>query len=137
VANAIVPQEAEVNWLVALITYVLGNSYMHLLGYSITVSPTTTYLNLVANEASFSGYAPAALTGWSDPDIDGSGAASSTSSSALFTNTGAYAILVYGMYVTDSGPTQQWGCETYSSPISIGPGLSFLDVLTFTVLSRY
>lgn len=137
-ANMIVPREAEINWLNVIIAAALNTDTMHLwVSASYTVSATTTLADLVAIEASFTGYSPVSLGTWTVPSIDGSGAASSTTYNGIFTNNGVTATTVYGMYVTDYTDSFLHGAEQYTSPISIPASLSFQDVLTFTVLSRY
>jgi len=136
-ANFIVSQEAEVNTLNLLIAQLLAPSYMHLLGAATTIDPSTTLSTLLAAESTFPGYAAAALGTWSTPVIDGSGAAASTCATGTFYNTGGVSYPTYGLFVTDYGATQLWGCEAFSSPVMIAPGLGFNNTITYTCLSRY
>jgi hypothetical protein len=137
VSNLIVSQEAELNTIELLIGSMLQVGYMRLLGSAITVDPATTLANCLAAEAAFPGYAPALLSSWSSPAIDGTGAAASTSSSGIFNNTGGVAYPTYGLFLCDSSPSKLWAVEAFSSPVNVPPGLGFNNIVTYSVLSRY
>src|SRR5271166_1604596 len=123
-ANMIVPQDAEINYLELLISSILSIANMHLLSALPVggVTPTTTLAQLLAVEATFTGYAPVQLTTWTTAVIDGSGAASSTSSNGIFSNTGGAPTSVFGMFLTDSVTTHAYGAEDYGGAISIPAG---------------
>jgi hypothetical protein len=132
-----VPYAAELDTESQMLNYFLGNSYMGLLGSSLTVGTGTTLLNCTAVECTFTGYARYNLTAWSSPAIDGSGAAATTVT-AYFTPTGGGGSgNIYGYFLTDSGSTYFYGVEVFTTPVSAPTGIQVAIQLTYTVISRY
>lgn len=136
-ANLIVTTEAQLNSLQLLIAQMLSPSYMHLLGSALSVSPATTLAECLAAEATFGGYAPAAMSAWSSPVTDSSGAAASTSSSGTFNNSSGSSYPVYGSFLTDYAAGLVWGVEAFGSAIMVPAGLAFVNTFTYTLISRY
>ena len=135
---AIVPQAAENDTLTQMVNNFLNTAKMHLIGTSMSVGSGTTLANLNANEATFTGYAAAALTSWTTPAIDGSGASISTTTQGLFTGTGAGGTgNVYGYYITDSGNTKFYLCEIFGSAISAGQNIGLEIDYTHSYLTRF
>lgn len=138
--SMIVPQAAELDSLNEwLNNYFAGNVYMRLLSSNVTINASTTLSSLLAGEASFTGYTKAALTTWSAPAIDGSGAAASTCTQGQFTPTGSGGSgNLYGYFITDSAGTHFFGAETFAgAPIAVPQNVALEVDLTYTFLSRY
>lgn len=135
--NAIVTQEAEINFLSELITTLLDGCNCHLFSNNITVSPATVLTDFV--ECTFAGYAESAFTAWSSPAIDGDGAAASTPSNAAFTPTsGGGSGTIYGGYVTDPGDSELlWTWNYPTGGITVAIGITLYVSPNFTVLSRF
>jgi hypothetical protein len=132
-----VPYAAELDSESQMLNYFLGNSYMGLLGSSITVGTGTTLTNCTSAECTFTGYSRYNLTGWSTPSIDGSGAAATTAIGYFTPTGGGGSGNVYGYFLTDSGGTFFYGVEVLASPISSPVGIQIVIQLTYTLISRY
>jgi len=117
---AVVTREAALIRLTALIAAKLSSCKMRLLSGNITPTVSTTLATLLANEASFTGYAVAAMTTWSTPALDGSNNASSTSTNGQFTGTsGGGTGNLYGYFLTDAGGTEVYAAERFAgAPIN-------------------
>jgi len=86
------------------------------------------------NEASFTGYSPVALTGWSAGYDDGAGKAKSDAPSAGFTPTGAGGSgSLYGWFLTNSGNTVLYAASRFGSPpISVAQFVTLIIVISDT-----
>jgi hypothetical protein len=132
------PYAAETSTIAACIGSWLGSSYMRLLASSLTVGTGTTLADCTGVEATFAGYSPYGLTGWTTPAIDGDGAAA-TLATGLFTGTGGGGTgNIYGYFLTDALGSYFFGVEVFSSgPINAPTGVQLAVNLTYTGLSRY
>jgi len=135
--NAIVPEEAEINFLSELITTLLDGCNCHLFSNNITVSAATVLTDFT--ECTFTGYAEDAFTAWSSPAIQGDGSAGSTPGDATFTPTsGGGSGTIYGGYVTDPGDAELlWAWNYPSGGITVAMGITLHVSPLFTILSRY
>lgn len=134
-----VPEDAEVFSLTAFVNDVLVNAQARLLSGNITPGPSTTLATLLANEASFTGYAPVNLTTWTTPTIDGTTAAISTTTQAQFTPTGAGGTgNLYGYFLTNSAGTAYYGVERFASAPLTEPQNVTLEVdITYSLITRF
>lgn len=132
------PYAAELDSISQCLNSWLGPSYMHLLSATLSIGTGTTLANCVAIESTFTGYAPYAMTGWTTPAIDGSGAAA-TAATGVFAGTGGGGTgAVYGYFLTDSSGTFFYGVEVFASgPITAPTGVQLAIQLIYTGLSRY
>lgn len=135
----IVPNAAEIDLMEEIITNILGSAVMRLFSGNITPGDSTTLATLLANEASFTGYTPAALTGWTTPTTDGSGAAVTTSTTGQFTGTSAGGTgNLYGYFVTNAAGTQLYYCERFTgAPLSQAQNVVFQVTTTFSDINRF
>lgn len=86
-------------------------------------------------EASFPGYAPVTLGGWSAVAVAGH-VASTTAATATFTLTGGTQ-QIYGAYITDAGGTVLWAAASDpNAPITLSTTVNAYQVtVTFTLQS--
>jgi hypothetical protein len=136
--SLIVPQAGQLDVLTALISGALNGCKMRLFASNLTLGPSTTLATLLAAEATFTGYAAATLNSWSTPATDGSGAAASTDSQGQFTPTGSGGSgNVYGYFLTDSGGTKLFGCESFGSAMSVAQNVTLTVTCTYTDITRF
>lgn len=138
--SLVVPQAAELQWVSDEISLgPLVNLYCRLFATNVTINSSTTLASLLAAEASFAGYAKVALTTWSTPSIDGSGAAATTCTQAQFIPTGsAGSGSIYGYFLTDSAGSKFYGAEALAgAPITVPQSATYEIDITWTGLSRY
>lgn len=135
----ILPTAAESDLLTDMVASELPSWFMRLISGNITPSSSTTLATLLANEASFTGYAPTALTSWTAPSIDGTSAAITTSTQGLFTGTGVSGTgNIYGYFLTNSGGTKLFGCERFASaPLSEPQNVTLEIDCTFSLITRF
>lgn len=133
----IVPKDAEVDTEDNMVTNLLGASYMGLISTYFAVDSDTALSDCTTNEASFTGYSRAAMTGWTTPTIDGDDAAATTATGSFTPTAGGGSGNIYGYFLTNSGGTKFYGAETFSTPISAPMSVTLAMELTYTVLSRY
>lgn len=133
------PEDAQLDCLTAFVNDTLINAYARLLSGNITPGPTTTLATLLANEASFTGYAPVALTTWTTPTTDGTTAAISTTTQAQFTPTAAGGTgNLYGYFICNSAGTQYYGVERFASaPISEPQNVTLEVDITYSLITRF
>jgi hypothetical protein len=134
-----VPEAGEIDTLTDMISSMLGNWYMRLISSNFTPGTGTTLASLLAIEASFTGYTPAALTTWSAPSIDGTTAAISVNTQGQFTGTGVGGTgNLYGYFLTNSGGTKLYGCEKFSgAPISEAQNVTLEIDETYSLITRF
>jgi len=135
----IVPKAAETDTLTDMVASLLNTWYMRLFSTNLTPDANTTLATLLADEASFTGYAPVALTTWSSPSIDGTNAAVTTSTQGQFTGTGVGGTgNIYGYFLTNSGGTKLYGCERFAgAPLSQAQNVVFEVDETYSVITRF
>jgi len=134
-----VPTAAEVDTLTDMVASELNTWFMRLFSGNITPSGTTTLATMLANEASFTGYAPVALTTWTTPTIDGTNAAISTSTQGQFTPTSAGGSgNIYGYFLTNSGGTKFFGVERFAgAPLSEPQNVTLEVDCTYSLITRF
>lgn len=134
-----VPLDAQLYSLVEMIAGFLSACQMALFSSNITISSSTTLANMLAGEASFTGYARSNLTTWSTPTNDGTNAAVSTTTQGQFTATGSGGTgNLYGYFLVNSAGTQWYGGERFSSaPITQPQNLTFEIDETYSAITRF
>jgi hypothetical protein len=135
--SLVISQQALLDTTNDLISAYLSTSYMRLFVSNIAVGPSTTLAELLAAEATFTGYAPVALTTWSTPTINSGGAAQTECTQGAFTGTASGGTGdIYGYFLCNSAGTLWYGGETFSSgPLNYAQNVQ-LDVDSiYTALS--
>jgi hypothetical protein len=137
--SGIIPKAAETDTLTDLIANELNTWYMRLFSGNITPDANTTLATMLANEASFTGYAPVHLTTWSAASIDGTNAAISTTTQGLFTGTaGGGTGNIYGYFLTNSGGTRFYGTERFTGgPLSEPQNVTLEVDCTYSYITRF
>lgn len=135
--NAVVPQDAESNFLANLISNLLTGADVHLFSNNVTVSPTSVLTDFT--ECTFAGYVEQSLGTWSTPAIQGDGSSGSSPDDVSFTPTSSLGSgTIYGGYVTDSTDTMLlWAWNFPTGGITVAQGITLDLSNLFTVLSRY
>lgn len=125
--------------LYSVIANMLGDSYMNLYKNDVALGPTTTLATMLANAATYTGYAPAHLTSWTAPTIDATNAAVTTTTQGQFTPTGAAGSgNLYGYFLTNSSNTAWYGCERFSgAPIAVNQGITLEVDCTYSLITRF
>jgi len=134
-----VPEAAQSDTLTEMIAHIMGNWYMRLISSNFTPGPTTTLASLLAIEASFTGYAPAPLTTWSAPSIDGTTASISTNTQGVFTGTGVGGTgNLYGYFLCNSAATEFYLVEKFGgAPLSQAQNVAFEVDVTYSLITRF
>jgi hypothetical protein len=134
-----VPTAGELDTLTDMIADMMDLWFMRLFSGNITPGSTTTLAALLAGEASFTGYSPAALTTWSSPTIDGTSAAITTSTQGQFTGTASGGTgNIYGYFLTNSGGTKLYGCERFAgAPLSEAQNVTLEVDATYSLITRF
>jgi hypothetical protein len=83
--------------------------------YTNNYTPVTTSVIGNFTEATFTGYAPVALSGWTSPGVTAH-VASTTANPITFVATGAYQS-IYGWYVTDGAGDYVCGGRDPAAPV--------------------
>jgi hypothetical protein len=137
--SLVVPTAAQLESVSGMITGYLSLMRMRLFISSITIDAATTLASLLAAEATFAGYSPAALSTWSTPITEGDGSAGTVSSQGQFTGTSSGGTgSIYGYFLVDSSGTKFYGAELFSGGPVSQPQNVILEVdVTYTALSRY
>jgi hypothetical protein len=132
------PEAAEIDTLTDMIASLLNNWFMRLLKNTVTLNASTTLATLLANEATFTGYSPSALTTWTGPTIDGTTAAISVNAQGLFTPTsGGGSGNLFGYFLTNAGGTKLYAAELFSGTLSTPNGISLEVDTTYSLITRF
>lgn len=134
-----IPEQAELEMLQQFIGIFLGDSYAHLLNANVAMNTATLLSDCQTNEANFAGYAPAHLTSWTVPVIDGTTAAISTTTLAQFTPTGVGGSgNLYGYWLQNSAGTSWYGGEIFATvPVTVNQGITLEIDITYSFISRF
>jgi hypothetical protein len=115
-------------------TLFAGSNVQMALFYGITsLDHTDTYAGLVANEASFTGYARQTVTGWGTPTLTADFHARSQALTVTFSNTGgsdSSSITAWALIDTGSNKLIQGGL--YDVPFVIPAGQDYLTTPFWT-----
>lgn len=131
------PYAAQLDTESQMLNYFLANSYMALLGSSISPGTGTTLTNCTAAEATFTGYARFHMVSWTTPATDGSGRAATLCTATFTPTAGGGSGNVYGYFLTDSGGTYFYGVEVFATPIVAPQNVQIAVALTYLVVTLF
>lgn len=118
-ANVVVPDEAKINWLQAIIdqsAILTGNCYLRLLGGDIVVDRYTTISQCSANALNLIGLEPQELKSWTAPVLPAQ-AAITEAETAEFTISEEQTADVYGVYATNGLGDKLWFVAKFANPV--------------------
>lgn len=133
---SLVPLDALIADEAGMVSGVLNNALVCLMSGNYTPVAGSTLADLLANEASFTGYSRQVAAGWSTPADDGSGQAKTFSSAVSFTPTsGGGSGNLYGAFLVNAAATALLAAVRFSpAPITVPQSVAL--VVTPTALLK-
>jgi hypothetical protein len=130
-----IPDISELTLLGYIRSQIVSGCLLHL--YTNDKVPADGDTLASYTEASFGGYAPAPVSGWTQP-AQQAGAARMQASPVTFTVAGPPGALIYGYFVTDPGGNLLWAERDPQAPVNMQTvGNSYTITPVFTMHSEF